>query len=129
MSVAPGARIGFVTYPGGSASAPQANLSLLFPEATLRWQLPTGTTASGKRKRARSRQRSNARAGENLQVVFTNGEIWTYRITGSHIDFIREVLQRDGGASVLNIWSERGSEYGPEPVGDTFGGPPALPGN
>lgn len=129
MATAPEARIGLVTYPGGSASAPQATLRLIFPEATLRWRLPTGTTRNGRRKRARSRQRSNAAAGERLQVVFTNGDIWSYRITGSHLDFIREVLQRDGGAQVLNIWSERGTEYGPEPTDDIFGGPPALPGD
>jgi hypothetical protein len=120
MATAPEARIGLVTYPGGSASAPQANLRLLFPEATLRWKVPTGRTANGRRKRARSRQRSNAAAGEVLQVVFTNGEIWSYRVTGAHIDFIKAVLERDGGAQVLNIWSERGTEYGPEPDDDIF---------
>lgn len=120
MATAPEARIGLVTYPGGSASAPQANLRLLFPEATLRWRVPTGTTRNGRRKRMRSRQRSNAAAGEALQVVFTSGEIWTYRVTGAHIDFVRAALRGANGANIVNIWSERGSEYGPEPDDDIF---------
>lgn len=120
MATAPEARTGLVTYEGGSVSAPQANLRLLFPEQTLRWKVPTGTTRNGRRKRARSRQRSNAAAGEALQVVFTSGEIWTFRVTGPHIDFIRAVLANGGESRVLNVWSERGTEYGPEPDDDTF---------
>lgn len=110
MAVDPLRRQYLVTYDKGSVSGARGNIEALFGTVEPTWQVRTG----GPRKRPYgSRQRSNARAGQPMTVVFTDGYQCTVRVTGTHTAFIQQVLARAEG-EISNIYSERGTWYGPQ---------------
>jgi hypothetical protein len=111
MASAPEAKKYSVAYVGGAVTASLAALELLFGPLNPVWPPAPGLTPAGNRKRYRSRQASNASPGESMAVHFTSGEVWRYRVTGAHLDFIAQVLNRGGGANVEAIYSERGTDY------------------
>ena len=49
-----------------------------------------------------------------MQMVLTNGETYTVRVTGTHTNFIDFFLAKGGGERVKNVYSERGTIYGPQ---------------
>lgn len=118
MAVAPEARLQTVAYEGGTATGPKGLLDYLFGDpGQLGWAVAglPGEDGGGRRRRKYgTKQRENARAGEPMQLNLANGEAYTVRITGTHIDFIDFFLARGGGVLVLNVYSERGTIYGPQ---------------
>lgn len=116
MATAPEARKITIFYPGGSARAPRATIEAILGEVTLGWQQPITDTEVERRRPYGSRQKTNAAAGEEMKVVFKNGDVFTVRITGTHTAFIREVLAAGGESTVSQIVSARGTEYGERPT-------------
>jgi hypothetical protein len=92
-------------------TATLAALELLFGTLNPVWPAAPGLTEAGNRRRYRSRQASNASPGQPIEVRFTSGESWTYRVTGPHLDFINQVLHRANAQYVEEIVSPRGTEY------------------
>jgi hypothetical protein len=68
-----------------------------------------------RRRKYGTRQRNNAAAGEPIRLVLNTGEAYSGRITGSHTAFIDYVLAVGVDAKLQNVYSERGTEYGPQP--------------
>lgn len=114
MAVPAAARKTIVVYDGGSIQAPLGVISLLFPTSQLKWRRPSGFSLSGRKRKYGSRQRSNNAAGEAFKVRFKNGDTWTMRVTGKHQRFIEEILETSAGDNVVQIYSERGTIYGPQ---------------
>ena len=124
MATPPGLRLNTITYPRGTVTAPRGLLEYLFGNlsASLRWEAPGSAVnpETGRRRRIYgTRQRSSARAGERMTLVLDNGETYGVSVTGTHIDFISFVLGRVQPGKVANIYSERGTEYGPQARGNT----------
>lgn len=103
-----------VVYNGGTITAPLGVISLFFPTSRLRWTPPTGLTLTGRRRKYGSRQRSNAAAGEAFKVRFNDGEVVTVRVTGTHRRFLDEIIASSAGDNIRQVWSERGTIYGPQ---------------
>ena len=119
MAVDPKARLNTIAYSKGTVTAPRGLLEYLFGGSSFNssWLASTNPldNLTGRRRRKYgTRQRSNARAGEPMQLVLKNGEVYTARITGTHTAFINEFLSKGGGVNVANIFSERGTIYGPQ---------------
>lgn len=112
----PKARKITVGYPGGTMSATIGLVEFLLGAQRLVWTLPVeGETADGKRKRKYgSKQRATARAGRPMTLVLDNGDSYTARVTGADMDFITFVLAKVRDNKVLNIYSPRGTIYGPQ---------------
>jgi hypothetical protein len=116
MAADPKARRITVGYPGGTMSATIAFVEYLLGTQKLVWTTPTsGTTVDGKRKRKYgTKQRASALSGRPMTVVLDNGDAWTARVTGADVDFITFVLAKADVNKVLNIYSPRGTIYGPQ---------------
>jgi hypothetical protein len=116
MATDPKARRITVGYPGGTMSATIGLVEYLLGAQKLVWSKPTaGTTADGKRKRKYgSKQRALALGGRPMSIVLDNGETYTVRVTGADLDFIEFVLARVEENKVLNIYTPRGTIYGPQ---------------
>lgn len=111
----PLARLQLISYEGGTVMAPLGLIQFLFGEQNLKWlpQRSAADAVTGRRRRKYgSRQRQSARAGEAMTVVLTNGQQYTCRITGSHTDFIDNLLAKAGETKVSEVYSERGAKYG-----------------
>jgi hypothetical protein len=84
---------------------------------SLRWE-KTGTATNqttGRRRRLYgTKQRSSARAGEKMTLKLANGDEWSCRVVGTHLDFIDNLLGRAQQGRVVGIMSERGTDYGPQ---------------
>lgn len=98
-----------VVYPGGTARAARGLLETLFAPQQRKWKR---TNTDGRRP-YKSRQRSASAAGEPVKVVLEGGVEYTLRVTGSHTAFLDFMIAR-AIVPVLNVVSERGTEYGPE---------------
>jgi hypothetical protein len=116
MATDPKARRITVGYPGGTMSATIGLVEYLLGAQKLVWSKPTsGETADGKRKRKYgTKQRATALSGRPMTIVLDNGESYTARVSGADIDFIEFVLARTEENKVLNIYSPRGTIYGPQ---------------
>lgn len=97
-------------------SATVGLIELLLGTQKLVWKAPTsGTTADGKRKRKYgTKQRASALSGRPMTIVVSGGDAWTARVTGTDVDFITFVLAKVSDNKVLNIYSPRGTIYGPQ---------------
>jgi hypothetical protein len=120
VAVNSNARLQTVSYPKGTATAPKALIVYLFGSNVggLAWtpsRNPADPITGRRRRKYGTSQRSSARAGEAMQVVLDNGEAYTVRITGSHTSFLDFFLAEGLGTKVLNVYSERGTKYGPQP--------------
>lgn len=119
MAVDPKARLNTITYAKGTVTAPRGLLDYLFGSGTpnVNWAVSTNLVnaiTNRRRRKYGTRQRESARAGEPMKLVLKNGDIYTARITGSHTAFIDAFLSKGGGLNVANIYSERGTIYGPQ---------------
>jgi hypothetical protein len=112
-------RLNTISYPRGTVTAPRGLLEYCFGplEDALRWELP-GTAADAvtgrRRRRYGTRQRSSARAGEAMKVVLDNGQKYTMRVTGTHLDFIDFAIGRMLNGKIVGVFSERGTDYSPQ---------------
>jgi hypothetical protein len=111
MAFDPKARSVTLFYPGGSVQATKGLIDFLFPSWSPSW-LPNGESGTGKRPFG-SRQRTSRASGEAMTLVLQNGEEWVCRITGTHTRFIQTLLGQGATDQVLQVYSERGSVYGP----------------
>lgn len=121
MTIDPKAKLSTVSYRGGTCTATNGLLTHLFGSESnvLAWRPNTNAVnpATGRRRRKYStRQRSSARAGQPMQVVLKAGETYVVRITGSHTSFIDFFMAEGAGDKIANVYSQRGTEYGPTPV-------------
>lgn len=121
MAINPQARLLSVTYPKGTFTAPKGLIDFLFGTngSRLSWQSPVNLAdaITGRRRRKYgTRQRSSAGAGEQIRLVMNDGAIYSGRITGTHTAFIDHFLSVGGADKVLNVYSERGTIYGPQPT-------------
>lgn len=119
MATEPNLRLVTLTYPKGTVTAVRGLINYLFgsTSAAVGWTPsanPADPVTGRRRRKYGTRQRSSSRAGENLTMVLNNGEKYNVRVTGTHIDFIDFVLAKGVGRKVDNIYSERGTEYGPQ---------------
>jgi hypothetical protein len=119
MAVDPKARLNTISYAKGTVTGPRGLLEYLFGGASfnsswLESTNPLDNLTGRRRRKYGTRQRSSARAGEPMQLVLKNGEVYTVRITGTHTRFIDEFLAKGGGLNVANVYSERGTLYGPQ---------------
>lgn len=108
-----------ITYNGGSVTAARGLLEHLFGDLTTRlsWEVPhTGPAPIGGRRRRKygTKQKSSARAGEMMRLVLDNSETYTVRVVGPHLNFIEFFLARTGPGKIVQAFSERGTEYGPQ---------------
>jgi hypothetical protein len=121
---ATGNRLNTITYPRGTVTAPRGLLEYVFGplKDVLTWEEP-GTVAdpqTGRRRRIYgTKQRSSARAGQNMVLHLDNGEKYRVRVTGAHLDFVSNLLGRMLPGKVVLVTSERGTEYGPQARGNT----------
>jgi hypothetical protein len=107
----PKARKVTLFYNGGSVTATKGLLDFLFPSWNPSW-LPNGESGSGRRPFG-SRQRDTRGKGQVMTLQLQNGEEWGVRITGSHTKFIQVLLGQGSTDQVLQVFSERGTVYGP----------------
>jgi hypothetical protein len=116
MATDPKARRITVAYPKGTMTATVGLVEYLLGEQKLVWtNSSSGTTVDGKRKRKYgSKQRALALGGRPMSIVLDNGETYTARVTGADLDFIDFVLARVEENKVLNIYTPRGTIYGPQ---------------
>ena len=101
-----------IIYTGGTATAPKGVIGAIFPSTSPSW-FPNGSSGIGKRPFG-SRQRDSRRAGEDIYVRFLSGSVFAVRVTGTHKAFLTNLLMLGNVTSVLQVWSERGTIYGPQ---------------
>jgi hypothetical protein len=116
MAADPKARLVTVAYPGGTMTATIGLLEYLLGDLKLSWRAPSDSTNNAGRRLRKygSRQRARARGGRVMNLALLGGGVWQVRITGSDIDFVDFILARVGEGLVLNAWTARGTEYGPQ---------------
>ena len=120
MTIDPKLRLNTISYPGGTCTALNGLLTHLFgsDSTVLAWRANTNAVnpVTGRRRRKYStRQRSSARAGQVMQVVLKSGEKYSVRVTGTHTAFIDYFMAEGAGDKIANVYSQRGTEYGPTP--------------
>jgi hypothetical protein len=113
------ARLNTITYPGGTVTAPRGFLLYVFGDlaTALRWEAPGSAVnpSTGRRRRIYgTKQRGSSRAGEGLRLKLDNGDTYTVRVTGTHLNFITFMLGRMRPGKVVEVLSERGTVYGPQ---------------
>jgi hypothetical protein len=118
-------RLNTICYPHGTITAAKGLLTYLFGSLAqpTNWLPPLvldETITARRRRKYGTRQRGSARAGEAMRLLLNNGESYTVRITGTHTDFIDWFLAKGGGKKVANVYSERGTIYGPQIVDQTM---------
>jgi len=101
-----------IIYEGGTVTAPRGTLAAMFPSTAPSW-FPNGESGLGRRPFG-SRQRSTRQAGEDLTVQFIDGSAWVVRVTGGHTNFLTRLLVDGNVDTVAQVWSERGTIYGPQ---------------
>lgn len=119
MASDPNLRLRTVAYSGGTVTAVAGLLNHLFDNVTgeASWTAPANPAdpVTGRRRRKYgTRQRSSSRAGEAMQLVLKSGSAYSVRVTGTHTNFIEFFLSQGGGEKVANVFSERGTIYGPQ---------------
>lgn len=105
-----------VSYPGGTMTATYGLMQYLLGDLQLSWERPsTSTNSQGRRLRKYgARQRASARGGRVMNLLLRSGDVFQCRITGTDTDFIDYILAKAGLEVVLNIWTQRGTIYGPQ---------------
>jgi hypothetical protein len=105
-----------VTYPKGTVTAPYGLFQYLLGDLQLSWQPPSNSqNPDGRRLRKYgARQRASARGGRVMNLVLRSGDTFQCRITGTDTDFIDWILAKSGLEVVLNIYTQRGTIYGPQ---------------
>jgi hypothetical protein len=119
MPAAANARLNTITYPGGTITASRGLLTYVFGDlsTSLRWEAPGSAVDpnTGRRRRLYgTRQRGSSRAGEALTLKVDDGREYIIRVTGTHLNFIQFMLGRMKPGKVAEVFSERGTVYGPQ---------------
>ena len=104
-----------VRYPGGSVTASLGAIQKLLGQQVLGWSVPITDTDVEKRRPYSSKRASRAAAGTPAIVTFSDGEKWTYRVTGNQKAFLTEVIGASGGSEVSEIKFQRKTVYSPTP--------------
>lgn len=101
-----------IAYTGGTVSAARGLIEWVFGAQNLGWSASNiGTTPSGRRKfKYGARRRTSASAGKSVMVELTNGETYSFRVTGDVIDFVEQVIGKRG-SMIEQIYTKRGSMY------------------
>lgn len=120
MALQPQGMTLLLSYEGGTISGTKAVLEKIFGNnLKTTWLPPIRTTESGRRIfRYGRRQRSQAAAGRVTSLRFTDGEVWTVRLTGSDVAFIDKILSLGDDVRVVEVWSQKGTIYGQQVVLD-----------
>ena len=114
MATAPEGRLVTIRFDKGSIRAPKANIELLKNISAGNWT-PGAVAIPGVRRRKYGyRRKSNAAAGQAIQIDFANGERWTYRLTGTVENFISRIIATGTNEPVTGVTTQRGAEYGPD---------------
>lgn len=116
MAIDPNLRRVTMTYEGGKFTARYGLIKFLLGNIPLQWlQTTSGTSSSGRRiRKYGTKQRASAAGGEEVTLQLLDGTSWKVRVHGAMIDFIDYVLRSAIGAKVANVWTERGTIYGPQ---------------
>jgi hypothetical protein len=119
MAVNPSARLRTLTFQKGTVTAPAGLITHLFGNSSgqVSWTAsanPPDPVTGRRRRKYGTRQRSSSRAGEVMAIALSNGEQYSVRITGTHTNFIDFFLSQGAGDKVVNVFSERGTIYGPQ---------------
>jgi hypothetical protein len=114
MATAPEGRLVTVRFPKGSIRAPKANIEKLKTISSGNWTAGQQSLPGQRRRKYGYRRRSNAAAGQAIQIDFADGERWTYRLTGTVENFISSIVASGTNDAVTAITTQRGAEYGPD---------------
>lgn len=114
MATAPAGRLVTARFEKGSIRAPRANVELLKSIASGTWSSGLPPIPGVRRRKYGYRRKSNAAAGQAIQIEFGNGEVWTYRLTGTVENFISRIIATGTNETVVKITTQRGAEYGPD---------------
>lgn len=114
MATNPQGRLVTARFQKGSIRAPKANIELLKSITAGGWSSGLPPIPGVKRRKYGYRRKSNASAGQAIQVDFDNGERWTYRLTGTVENFIARIIATGTNEPVTGITTQRGAEYGPD---------------
>jgi len=114
MAVDANAQVVTVILGKTRVTASRAAIQKLFGSIPSRWERLDQLNNPLSKRPYGSRQRTNARAGEPMTVLFEDGDTWTYRVSGLHKKFLSEVLAKTP-AKISNVFSQRGTVYGPQP--------------
>lgn len=114
MATAPEGRLVTVRFEKGSIRAPKANIEKLKSLTAGRWTSGLPPIPGVRRRKYGYRRKSNAAAGQAIQIDFADGERWTYRLTGTVENFISRVIATGTNDAVVGLTTQRGAEYGPD---------------
>ena len=114
MATDPKARLTTVSYEGGTATAPQGTIDLIFPGLKPSWKPDLKPSVGRRRSLYGTKQRRRAQAGTDIHVRFDPEGEWTVRVTGTYIDFITKVLAVAPPGKIVMAWTELGTIYGPQ---------------
>lgn len=117
MATAPEGRLITARFEKGSIRAPKANIQLLKTISSSGWSSGLAPIPGVRRRKYGYRRKSNAAAGQAVQIEFDNGETWTYRLTGTVENFITRIVSTGTNVPVVKITTQRGAEYGPDKFG------------
>lgn len=114
MATNPEGRLVTIRFPDGSLRAPKANLEKLKTITAGNWTTGAISLPGLKRRKYGYRRKSNASAGQSIQIDFADGERWSYRLTGTVENFISKILATGTVDAVTGVTTQRGAEYGPD---------------
>jgi hypothetical protein len=87
-------------------------MDVIFPSKIPSW-FPAGTAGKGK-KPFGTKGRDARQAGEDLTLTLKTGDSWVVRVTGTHTNFLTNFLTKGNSDAVTQVYSERGTIYGPQ---------------
>lgn len=114
MATAPEARLRTVRFQDGSVRATKAALDKLLGSTDEAVESRGWGPVPGFRRPYGGRNKTNAAAGLPIKLGFADGEVWTYRVTGTVKNFINRVVRRELGDQVVELTTPRGRETGIE---------------
>jgi hypothetical protein len=114
MATAPEGRLVTIRFEKGSLRAPKANIEKLVSITSSGWSSGLPPVVGVRRRKYGYRRKSNAAAGQAIQIDFADGERWTYRLTGTVENFISRIIAPGTNDAVTGITTQRGAEYGPD---------------
>ena len=111
MAAVKEARLVTVRFDEGSVRATRAAVDKLLGSALSPSTGPSWGPVPGARRPYGHRRVTNSAAGSPLSLRFEDGEVWTYRVTGTIKNFIDQVLKLEGAGTVISVTSPRGAEF------------------
>ena len=109
----PLAKLVTVAYRNGTVTGTRGLMDFLFPGRTPSW-LPNGEEGFGKRPFG-AKQADNRAAGRLLKLVLADNQgTFSVRVTGTDTNFLKAFLGSGNVNSVLMVYTEAGTIYGPQ---------------